>query len=153
MIAYPVLLLWVLLFLVAIWIAAVKRRRAYVISLLVLLIAGGGWLGMHLWSIDRMGKYWVTRDQMILMGEELRDYYLKHGAMPSDVLLYLRPDGTRPVDGWGYPEIIQSTSDQFSITSLGSDHRPGDTGDATDIIVRWKRGDKDLTVISANIYP
>ena len=88
-----------------------------------------------------------------MMGERLKDYYERKGVFPVDTRQYLVGEGFPVTDQWGYPHLIETTADQFSITSLGSDHQIGGVGYATDIVVRWQRGAENLTVISANIQP
>jgi type II secretion system (T2SS) protein G len=90
---------------------------------------------------------------MAIVGESLKEYYQKKGVLPVDARQYLASEGFSVSDEWGYPYSIANTTDQFSIASLGSDHQIGGVGDATDIIVRWRQGTENLTIISADIHP
>jgi hypothetical protein len=90
---------------------------------------------------------------MVMVGERLKDYWESKGALPADIHQYLVKEGFRLTDQWGYPYLIEATTNQFQITSLGSDHRRGGVGDATDIVVRWQQGAEKLNVSSAGISP
>jgi len=88
-----------------------------------------------------------------MMGDRLMDYYHSKGVLPASIRQYLVDEGFRLTDEWGNPYTIEASSERFSISSWGSDHRIGGVGDATDIVVRWQADSKGLTVNSADIQP
>ena len=130
----------------------IKMRKWSLFALAALLVLGALIL-IGLRSVNQTYKYAVTRQHMVIMGESLKEYRQKKGVLTVDARQYLVSEGFSVTDEWGYPYLIEATTDQFSITSLGSDHEVGGVGYATDIIVRWQRGAESLTVISADIHP
>jgi hypothetical protein len=119
----------------------------------VVLVLTAGFAGWQVYRADQTYKYGSTRAEMLEIGVLLQKRHRASGRFGRPLALRDLANGASVVDAWGEALLLETDEHSFVLTSLGSDRKAGGTGSAEDIVVRWKDGDKELSVRSAPLSP
>lgn len=122
-----------------------------VACILAVLIAG--LVGWQFYRTNQTYKYASSRECLLQVGKALQHHHQTHGRLGRTITLQGLGGSLPTVDAWGSPIRLDSSDDEFILTSFGSDLQKGGSGSAEDIVVRWKAGQKEIAVQSATITP
>ena len=101
----------------------------HLVAVIVLLTAWQQIGGMP----DVRSEQLETRHVLEQISYQMKEYRRRHGTLPQSlseaVSVYSsHPEPDPPVDGWGRPLIYSVDGEDYTVTSLGRDGKPGGAG-------------------------